>query len=92
MGEHGVAALKRHNLESDPSTMIANLLRIETTEALRQFIQNTLDQRRFAGTGTTRNQNFLAYAEQSHQKLCSNSSARLLFSFKRAFVPNGLPR
>jgi hypothetical protein len=65
MGEHGLAALKRHDLESDASTVIANLPRIETTEALRQFIQHTLDQRCFPAAGTTRNQNFLAYTEHA---------------------------
>ena len=72
MGEDGLVALKRHDLESDATTVIANLLRKETTEALRQFFQNALDQCRFAAAGTTRKQNSLTYTEQLHQKPCSN--------------------
>src|SRR5207249_4313691 len=67
MREYSFIPVERHDLESDPRAMFADLLGIKTTGALRQLLQNTLDQRRLARAGTTGEQNFLAHGEKSHQ-------------------------
>jgi len=54
MREHDFLAIERHDLESGAGAPVADFLSVKTTNASRQIIYDTLDQRRLAAAGTGR--------------------------------------
>ena len=63
MGQYHIVAVERHDLKPDSRTVFSDLLGIKATGALRQLVQNALDQRCFAGAGPTREENFLGHTK-----------------------------